>query len=156
MFAIEAARKGAPVTIAVRSPQGSAAAVKEDILRQCPNARVEVQSFQELEAGDVPYELLANATPVGMYPKAGSSPVSARLLRRCCCVFDAVYNPTRTRLLELAEESGCQTAGGMSMLVWQAVTAHEIWDHSSYRQQDILQLIDDMIAQVDQQFGGTK
>ena len=45
------------------------------------------------------------------------------VLSRTAAVFDAIYNPARTRLLQLAEAEGARTLGGMPMLVWQAVQA---------------------------------
>lgn len=48
-------------------------------------------------------ELIVNATPVGMYPKNGASPVDLRLFPRCRLVLDVIYNPLRTALLLQAE-----------------------------------------------------
>ena len=45
---------------------------------------------------------------------------------------------------EMAKKRGIGTTGGMAMLVWQAVVAHEYWDGSTYSNSDIEQLIADM------------
>ena len=42
-------------------------------------------------------------------------------------VFDMIYNPAETKLLAKAKASGCHTANGLSMLLWQGVKALEIW-----------------------------
>ncbi len=47
-------------------------------------------------------EILVNATPVGMYPGNGQSPVDLSVFPVCQGVLDVIYNPRRTALL--AEE----------------------------------------------------
>ena len=63
-------------------------------------------------------------------------------------VFDAIYNPLETVLIQKAKANGSIAVGGMSMLVWQAVAAHEIWDNSVYNINDINQLILDSAAEM--------
>jgi shikimate dehydrogenase len=46
--------------------------------------------------------------------------------------------------MQLAEKNGIKAIGGMSMLVWQAVVAHEIWDGSKYNDKNIAQIIAEM------------
>ena len=65
-------------------------------------------------------QLIVNATPVGMYPNNGQSPVDLTLFPQCCCVLDVIYNPARTALLLQAEELGMAAYGGLAMLVAQA------------------------------------
>jgi len=71
--------------------------------------------------------ILVNATSVGMTPESDETPVPARLLKPGLVVFDAVYNPIRTRLRREAEAVGAQTIGGLDMLVWQGALAFEKW-----------------------------
>ncbi len=72
-------------------------------------------------------ELIVNATPVGMYPSCDQSPVDLSRFPHCCGVLDLVYNPLRTRLLQQAEQLNIPHAGGLLMLVAQAVAAEEIF-----------------------------
>jgi 3-dehydroquinate dehydratase / shikimate dehydrogenase len=74
------------------------------------------------------WDLLVNATPVGTAPNADYSPLpddyrfpSGKL------VYDLVYNPPQTRLLEAAQRAGCRTLGGLDMLVAQAQAQFEWW-----------------------------
>jgi shikimate dehydrogenase len=76
---------------------------------------------------DDPYDLLVNATPVGMAPNVDESPVPAEKLRSGALVFDAVYRPLETRLLREARERGCRTQDGLDMLVHQAVEQVRLW-----------------------------
>ena len=69
--------------------------------------------------------ILVNATPVGMYPNTGLSPVDLSLFPRLEGVLDMIYNPARTQLLLDAEERGLITENGLWMLVAQAKEASE-------------------------------
>jgi len=62
-----------------------------------------------------------------MHPDVNQSPVPAGILKKGKVVFDAVYNPPRTRLLREAEEVGCSTATGLDWFVRQAAAQFEIW-----------------------------
>ena len=70
-------------------------------------------------------QIIANTTPVGMYPHNGAAAVDLRLFPQCEGVLDIVYNPARTALLLQAEELGIPHAGGLSMLVAQAKRSSE-------------------------------
>ncbi|MDH4066292.1 MAG: type I 3-dehydroquinate dehydratase [Acidobacteriota bacterium] len=65
------------------------------------------------------WDILVNATPVGTHPEVDRSPVPAADLDGRL-VYDLVYNPPRTRLLVEAARRGCDTLGGLDMLIAQA------------------------------------
>ena len=71
--------------------------------------------------------IIANTTPVGMYPHNGAAAVDLRQFPHCEGVLDIVYNPARTALLLQAEELGIPCAGGLSMLVAQARRSSELF-----------------------------
>ena len=72
-------------------------------------------------------EVLVNATPVGMYPNNGVSPVSLDHLPRLEVVLDMIYNPARTKLLQDAAARGIACCNGLLMLVSQARRAAELF-----------------------------
>ena len=69
--------------------------------------------------------LIVNATPVGMYPNNGYSPLDISLFSNLECVLDLIYNPARTKLLLDAEKRDLITANGLTMLVAQAKESAE-------------------------------
>ncbi|MCD7785816.1 MAG: shikimate kinase [Oscillospiraceae bacterium] len=69
--------------------------------------------------------LVVNATPVGMYPKNGTSPLDLRRIPACECVLDVIYNPMRTALILQAESLGLRYKSGLHMLVAQAKYSSE-------------------------------
>lgn len=72
------------------------------------------------------FDAIVNATPVGMHPAIGSSPLDARELN-CRLVFDTIYRPRMTKLLELAARRGIETVSGVEMFVAQGAAQWEIW-----------------------------
>ena len=74
-------------------------------------------------------DLLINCTPVGMKhsPSERQSPVAGELISPGSLVYDVVYNPSKTYLLEEAEKRGARVVGGLSMLVYQGAEAFELW-----------------------------
>jgi shikimate dehydrogenase len=69
--------------------------------------------------------IIVNATPVGMYPNTGVSPVDLDYFPNLKGVLDIVYNPARTQLLLDAERRGLVTMNGLWMLVAQAKESAE-------------------------------
>lgn len=72
-------------------------------------------------------QFIVNATPVGMYPNTGVSPVELSLFPKLEGVFDLIYNPAKTQLLLEAEKRGILQANGLGMLVAQAKAAAELF-----------------------------
>ena len=146
-MAYEAALKGAAVEFAVRSQSlAKAEALVAEIRSALPKARMSFGDVTNL-SGDV--DTLINGTPVGMSPKADAQPVSDAQLSRCANVFDAIYNPLDTLIIKKAKANGSTAAGGMSMLVWQAVVSHNHWDGSTYDVSDIERLCTDAAKELE-------
>lgn len=65
--------------------------------------------------------ILANASSVGMEPNSNESPITKDALRAYEVVFDAVYTPRNTRLLQEASEAGAIVVSGVEMFIRQAL-----------------------------------
>ncbi|XP_041016725.1 bifunctional 3-dehydroquinate dehydratase/shikimate dehydrogenase, chloroplastic-like isoform X1 [Juglans microcarpa x Juglans regia] len=65
--------------------------------------------------------ILANASAIGMEPNSDQTPVSKDALRAYGLVFDAVYTPRNTRLLQEAAEIGATVVSGVEMFIRQAL-----------------------------------
>lgn len=70
-------------------------------------------------------DILINATPVGMAGRKNVSPIDLSKLTNLSFVFDAIYNPLQTVLIQQAKAAGIPAANGLTMLVVQAVKAAE-------------------------------
>lgn len=75
-------------------------------------------------------DILVNATPVGMSPHTGVSPLSKEELASFAslqCVIDLIYNPLRSQILLDAESLGLPNTNGLKMLVAQAAKASALF-----------------------------
>lgn len=150
MMAIEAARSGADLTIGIiPCDKERAAALTDEIHTIKPDAKIKIALTSEL---DESFDVILNASPVGMYPKTEACPVSDSLIEKCGHVFDVVYNPVETTLMKKARALGKPAKGGSAMLVLQAVKAHELWDNDFYTDEQIGEIISAMEKQISEQF----
>ena len=149
MMAIETALQGGELTIAALKndlPLAEKAVAEIRSMKADSNVKIAVigeNGLTPAELGGERFELVVNASPVGMFPKTDRMPCAAEVLDGVKFVFDAVYNPRETLLVKTAREKGARAMTGMAMLVLQAVAAHEIWDGVSYKKEDIDRLIAD-------------
>ena len=84
--------------------------------------------------------VIVNATPVGMYPNVGISPIDLSLFPALKGVLDLIYNPARTQLLLDAESRGLVARNGLEMLVAQAKESAE-WFTGSEISNDVIPVI---------------
>lgn len=75
--------------------------------------------------------VVVNATPVGMYPNVGTSPVDLGLFPQLEGVLELIFNPARTRIMLDAEQRGLTALNGLWMLVAQAKEASEWFTEST-------------------------
>ena len=91
----------------------------------------QIQNIRSLAGASI----IVNATPIGMKGfMANEMPLEPSDLDRIdqdAIVYDIVYNPMKTKLLEEAKKHGLRTISGIEMLIYQAQRAIEIWTGSS-------------------------
>ncbi len=87
------------------------------------------------------YDLICNSTPVGMYPHIENSPIDYDVVSCSKAVYDTIYNPYLTKLLQYAERAGIKYKNGLEMLVLQAVKSHEYWYGGVFEDSDIAKII---------------
>jgi 3-dehydroquinate dehydratase/shikimate dehydrogenase len=110
-------REGATLTIANRTHSRAVALAEQLGCRQIP------WDHRGAEQADV----LVNCTSVGMHPHVDQTPYQDNWLREGMLVFETIYNPEATRLLEQAGERKCETVSGMEMFVRQAARQFELF-----------------------------
>ena len=140
--AAEAVKAGGRVTVASRSEKGAALAAEL-------GHGAKAVALTDVRGG---YDLVVNATPVGMWPNTDASPLKKDQLEGCKALFDLIYNPEETLIMRYAREHGIPAEGGMSMLVRQAVRSHEIWYSAQFDEADIARLIADSHAEMVRRF----
>jgi shikimate dehydrogenase len=76
------------------------------------------------------FDLIVNVTPLGTFPAIESSVLPDLVnLKEGVVVYDLVYNPIKTKLLQDAEKAGKDVVllNGMEMLLRQAAYSFKIW-----------------------------
>ena len=127
-IAFSLAEIGCEVVIANRTRERAVELVEG--LREVYKAgRFRVADLNENVIGDEirATDLMVNTTSVGMHPDTDSIPVPPEYLHPHLLVYDLIYNPARTRLIEEAERRGARALGGLKMLVYQGALSLEMW-----------------------------
>ncbi|MGC8863435.1 MAG: shikimate dehydrogenase [Armatimonadota bacterium] len=91
------------------------------------NARAARLHRDELAREIADVDLVVNTTSVGMYPDVDQTPLPADLIRPGILVYDLVYNPPRSRLIDEALSRGASAVNGLKMLVYQGALSFEMW-----------------------------
>jgi shikimate dehydrogenase len=119
--------RGAEVTIYSRNSQ-TAEAIARDVSKRFGNYHIKFAPLEHLQQLAGAPDLVVNTTPVGMHPHVDLCPWPAGIpFPQCRLAYDLVYDPKRTRFMELAETSGAEAVNGLGMLVHQAAAAFKIW-----------------------------
>lgn len=122
--ALELAHQGCQITIANRDIQ-RAYELQVLVEKRHPQAWLEVAKLERIPKRN--YQVVINATPVGMGTLTNQSPLASSYLNGVEFVYDLIYNPAETLLLKEAKSLGCQVGNGLTMLVEQGLQAAEIW-----------------------------
>ncbi|OGH94047.1 MAG: shikimate dehydrogenase [Candidatus Magasanikbacteria bacterium RIFOXYD2_FULL_41_14] len=103
--------------------------------------------LDQLDTKDI--DVIINATPLGMKGDlVDLLPVPEKLISSNQVVFDCVYNPLQTKLLQLARLRGAKTISGLEMFVAQGLAQEELWleraltpyDYRSYLEVNLITL----------------
>ncbi|ACK68339.1 shikimate 5-dehydrogenase [Rippkaea orientalis PCC 8801] len=93
-------------------------------------AHLTLHSWDELPRLIETTDLLINTTPIGMSPNIDASPIDATLFTKMnqkAIVYDLIYNPNPTQLLQDAQQQGIMIIDGLEMLIEQGAVALALW-----------------------------
>ncbi|TLZ58195.1 MAG: shikimate dehydrogenase, partial [Methanobacteriota archaeon] len=113
-------REGAKVQVTNRTIR------RAEVLAESFDETVDAIPLDALARGG-PWELLVNATPLGSAGLSNGLPVPAATLSKVGYVYDLVYNPPSTPLMDAARRLGKPTTSGLEMLLHQAAQSFELW-----------------------------
>ena len=119
-------RRAGYITIGVRNPK-KAQVLADDF---SVYGSIEVLDWNTEEFKEIlqTADILINTTPLGMYPEIDAMPpVDLKLLPEGALVYDIVYNPAKTKLLQTAEKLGYPTLNGLNMLLLQGEEAFRLF-----------------------------
>lgn len=103
---------------------------KDSWLNKDLNMQINLHHWHNLPKLLPSSQLIVNTTPVGMYPQINQSPltdIDIELVNQDTIVYDLIYTPCPTLLLQKAKTQGANIIDGAEMLVQQGAVALEIW-----------------------------
>lgn len=121
--AFQLALSGARITIANRTI-GRARVLADNVSSVGEALATGMDSLDKLISGS---DIVINSTSVGMHPDVNKTLVTSDMMHPGLVVFDLVYNPLKTRLLQEAEKAGAIAIDGVKMFVLQGARSFEIW-----------------------------
>ncbi|MCI9070377.1 shikimate dehydrogenase [Clostridium sp.] len=107
------------------------------------NKKISIINYDELR--NMKGDLIINTTPVGMYPNINEAIVNNEVMKNFEVAIDLIYNPTKTKFLQIAEEERKVTLGGLLMLVGQAVKSQSIFNDREINKELIRYVYDDIV-----------
>ena len=122
--------KGAEVHILNRTPE-----IAQKLARQAGARAMKREQLLKAE-----FDVIINATPVGMLGGKSTSPLTAEELRTKF-VFDLVYRPIETPLLRLARQCDLSVITGVEMFVQQGARQFEIWTGKPAPEEEMLRVV---------------
>lgn len=125
------AREGAQIVLTNRTRERAdrLAAALADAGFDCDSIQtLDAEDTQGLATAIATAELLVQTTRIGMYPHGNEMPsIPLEAFHPGLLVYDLIYNPIETLLLQEAKRRGCRTLTGVKMLVYQGAAAFERW-----------------------------
>jgi shikimate dehydrogenase len=104
---------------------------------------------EQCDREEIRLALIVNTTPLGMHPNLAASPWPKNLdFPSQAVVYDLIYNPSETRLMQQARREGLQAFSGLGMLVEQAALAFEIWTGRTAPRRAMYQAASDTIGKL--------
>jgi shikimate dehydrogenase len=97
----------------------------DSLKEMLPLSRIKVFEITHLN-NVMDCDIVINSTSIGMTPDTDQSPVPIEYLKSCQTVFDAVYTPMETKLLQDAKSKCCKTISGLEMFIYQAIYQFEL------------------------------
>lgn len=113
-------REGAHVQMTNRT------AARAEVLAEFFDERIEVLPTGSLPR-EGPWDLLVNATPAGTKGVSDGLPVPEAVIEKAGFIYDLVYNPLVTPLLNTAKRLNRPGTSGLEMLLHQGAKAFELW-----------------------------
>lgn len=125
-IAVQAALDKCPRLTLANRTVSKLEAIAENIKRLHPTCNLTLINNDEAELSKADAELVINATSLGMN-EDDELPFPESAITSSQVFYDAVYSPPVTALMIAAQQHGCRTANGQSMLVHQGALSYQMW-----------------------------
>lgn len=87
--------------------------------------------ISESEVHTLPIDVIINTTPLGLFPEIDHTPLPHYHFKPEQVVFDMVYHPINTRLVQEATAAGASIVSGLDMFIGQGMKQVELWSQQN-------------------------
>lgn len=102
-------------------------------------------------------KLIVNTTSMGMHPEVDDSATTInKSFKEGQIVFDVIYNPFKTKFLEIAEEQGSTILSGLTMFVEQGAKSFELWTGETMPRKEIYKVLKQELLAKPEEFDQTE
>ena len=113
--------------------QNIANAVNEYFHSECVIPR-NINDYESIPGGGY---IVIQTTSVGLYPNNDEAVIEDEAFYRKVAVgVDIIYNPAQTRFMRLVKAQGKKAYNGLKMLLYQGISAYELWNECTVSRQD--------------------
>lgn len=134
------ARAGSKQIFVVNRTVANAEELVEELQAYSGSTELGYMGLEDFSFGKemLDYELVVNATSVGLEDNHRSLWREKPVLNPDQLVFDLIYNPFPTQFLKVASQAGAKVVGGMEMLILQGLRSLQLWTGAELDREEIL------------------
>jgi shikimate dehydrogenase len=107
-----------------------AVAIAEDVnshLKTDAARAMKLSDYDKLQGNDY---IVLQTTSVGLYPDCDNAAIlDEEFYKKAAVGVDIIYNPAKTKFMKLIEQQGKPAYNGLKMLLYQGVSAFELWNN---------------------------
>lgn len=123
------AREGAKNIYILNRNREKAEALAGELREQFQGQSICGMALEEYSVLPEAFYLAVQCTSVGMHPHVGQAAIEEpAFYERIHTGVEIIYTPMETKFMRLTAEAGGKTMNGLSMLIYQGVTAFELWN----------------------------
>lgn len=93
--------------------------------------------------------LVIQGTSVGLYPHTEEAVIEDKAFyQRTEAAIDLIYKPAETKFMRLSREAGARACNGLKMLLYQGITAYELWNETVVSKEESKEIYEALKAAV--------
>lgn len=103
---------------------------------------MKLSDYHNLEGNDY---IVIQTTSVGLYPDCDAAVIEDEdFYKKALVGVDIIYNPAETKFMKLMKAQGKQAFNGLKMLLYQGVSAFELWNNINADDSDVKKVYEHM------------
>lgn len=137
--------KGAAEVLILNRTEEKAVQIAEDVNRHLGSAAAQglrLADYHRLTGEDY---IVIQTTSVGLYPNCDEAVIEDQeFYKKAAVGVDIIYNPAETKFMKLMKEQKKEAYNGLKMLLYQGVSAFELWNHMHTDSADVKKVYEHM------------